>query len=402
MPPQAPDFRQAALWWLKLGFISFGGPAGQIATMHRELVDRRRWISEGRFQHALAYCTVLPGPEAQQLATYIGWLLHGIPGGLVAGGLFVLPSFFVLSGLTWLYLAYGSVPLVAATFSGVKPAIVAVVFLAAWRISKRALKAWPARALAAASLAACLAGLPFPAVVVLALALGATGKFGASGHAAGNVAAADDAVIGDHHAAPAGRPLLVTATSIVLGVVTYAALGDELRALAQFFTGLAFLTFGGAYAVLPYLHDGAIARGWISSAQMMDGLALGETTPGPLIMVVTFVGFVALGWAGAAVATFFTFLPSFFLILAGAPLVEKARAVPSFAGPLAAVSAAVVGVIVHLGLRLAEHALVPGGAPDYIGFGVMLVALYLFIRRDMNMMIVLGGAALVGLLCGLG
>ncbi len=397
-----PSFRDAALWWLKLGFISFGGPAGQIATMHRELVDRRRWISEGRFQHALAYCTVLPGPEAQQLATYIGWLLHGIPGGLVAGGLFVLPSFFVLGGLTWLYLAYGSLPLVAASFGGVKPAVVAVVFLAAWRIGKRALRSWSSRALAVASLAACLAGVPFPAVVLVALALGATGRFGAGGHAAGKVAGDDDAVIGDHHVAPAGRPWLVTACSLALGVATYAALGDELRDLAQFFTGLAFLTFGGAYAVLPYLHDGAIARGWISSAQMMDGLALGETTPGPLIMVVTFVGFVARGWAGASVATIFTFLPSFFFILAGAPLVERARAVPSFAGPLAAVSAAVVGVIVHLGLRLAGHALLPGGSPDYLGVAVVLVALYLFIRRDTNMMIVLGGAAAVGLLRGLG
>ncbi|MBM4368478.1 MAG: chromate efflux transporter [Deltaproteobacteria bacterium] len=402
MAVHAPSFRDAALWWLKLGFISFGGPAGQIATMHRELVERRRWISEGRFQHALAYCTVLPGPEAQQLATYIGWLLHGIPGGIVAGGLFVLPSFFVLSGLTWLYLAYGSMPLVAATFAGVKPAVVAVVFLAAWRIARRALGNWPARGLAAVTLLACLLGVPFPILVLVALALGRTGHFGAARHASSRAAVDDEAVIGDHHAAPPGRPVLVTGASLALGAAAYLLLGDDLRAMAGFFTGLALLTFGGAYAVLPYLHDGAIARGWISSAQMMDGLALGETTPGPLIMVVTFVGFVARGWAGAGVATFFTFLPSFCFILAGAPLVERARAVPSLAGPLAAVSAAVVGVILHLGLRLAQHALLPEGHVDYIALVVMLGSLYLFIRRDTSMMLVLAGAALLGLLRGLG
>ena len=391
-----PTFAEAAGWWLKLGFVSFGGPAGQIATMHREVVERRRWLSEARFQHALAYCTVLPGPEAQQLATYIGWLLHGLPGGIVAGALFILPSLFLLVGLSWAYVDYGNVPAVAAAFRGVQPAIVAVVLLAAWRIARRSLRGWPARALALASLLACLGGVPFPAVVLGAFVLGTTGQFGH--HVGAKVARGDDeAVIGDHTpVAFAARPVLVTAVALVIGGGLAAFLVPDLREMALFFTGLALLTFGGAYAVLPYLHDGAVDRGWAFSAQVMDGLALGETTPGPLIMVVTFVGFLGGGVLGALVATLYTFLPSFVFILAGAPLVEKARQVPKLAGPLAAVSAAVVGVIVHLGIRLGEHALWPGGTLDGAALVVSLLALVALVRFDVGIVSVIGVAAAVG------
>lgn len=391
-----PTFAEAARWWLQLGFISFGGPAGQIATMHREVVERRRWLSEGRFQHALAYCTVLPGPEAQQLATYIGWLLHGLPGGIVAGGLFILPSLFLLVGLSWAYVDYGGAPPVAAAFTGVQPAIVAVVLLAAWRIARRALRGWPARLLAAGSLLACLAGVPFPAVVLGALLLGTTGQFGhLVGHAvsAGN----DDAVVGDHTpVAFAARPVLVVSCALAIGGGAVPFLGPDLQEMAGFFTGLALLTFGGAYAVLPYLHDGAVLRGWATSAQVMDGLALGETTPGPLIMVVTFVGFMGRGVTGALVATLYTFLPSLVFILAGAPLVERARQVPKLAGPLAAVSAAVVGVIVHLGLRLGEHAVVPGGTLDPGALVVAGVALVALVRFEVGIVTVIAASAAVG------
>ena len=398
-----PSFVEASGWWLRLGFISFGGPAGQIATMHQELVARRRWISEGRFQHALAYCTVLPGPEAQQLATYIGWLLHGIPGGLIAGGLFVLPSFFILVGLTWAYQSYGQVAWVAALFSGVKPAVVAIVVLAAWRIGKRSLRATPAKLLAAISLGAALLGAPFPLLVVLALvfgwrfpALAAGATHAGVGKGEGQFVIDDGQAPPPHAAVSYPRIAMIATVAAAIGMVPLPFLSGALREMATFFTGLAFLTLGGAYAVLPYLHDGALAHGWLLPGQMLDGLALGETTPGPLIMVVTFVGYMGSGMSGALVATLYTFLPSFVFILCGGPFVERARSVPRLAGPLGAVSAAVVGVIVHLAIVLGSHVLWVHGNVDWVAMGVMLAGVVALVRFELGIVPLLAVAAAIG------
>lgn len=402
-PPLAPTFAQAARWWFKLGMISFGGPAGQIATMHHELVGQRRWISPARFQHALAFCTVLPGPEAQQLATYIGWLLHGIPGGIVAGGLFILPAFFLLVGLSWAYAAYGNLPWLIAVFAGVKPAVVAVVAFAAWRIGKANLRGWAARVLALGSLVAAFGGVPFPAVVVSALSLGwiwpaiaQAGTHKNTGGDQGKYVIDDESPSPEHAQVHIGRIVAVTGTALALGLLPLGALSEPLREMASFFTGLALLTFGGAYAVLPYLHDGALAHGWLSAGQMMDGLALGETTPGPLILVVTFVGYLGSGVSGAAVATAYTFIPSFVFILCGAPFVERARAVPRLAGPLGAVAAAVVGVIAHLAWVLAAHAVMVNGRIDTFTVVVALASLVLLVRFSVGVTPVLAGAALLG------
>lgn len=404
MPVSPPTFAEAAKWWLRLGFISFGGPAGQIATMHQELVERKRWISEGRFQHALGYCTVLPGPEAQQLATYIGWLLHGIPGGLVAGGLFVLPSFFILVGLTWSYQNYGTVAWVAALFAGIKPAVVAIVLLAAYRIGKRSIRTSASRGLAVVSFGAALAGVPFPIVVLAALVLGSLVPSLAVGGGHGKILDVDgEFVIADGVAPPAHalvsgpRIAAVLALGLVIGALPIPFLGEQLREMASFFTGLAFLTLGGAYAVLPYLHDGAIAHGWLAPGQMLDGLALGETTPGPLIMVVTFVGYLGAGFAGAVVATAYTFLPSFVFILAGGPFVERAREIPRLAAPLGAVSAAVVGVILNLAWVLAQHVVFAIDGVDWRATSIVVASAVALIRYEVGINWVLLGGALAGL-----
>ncbi|MEO8755146.1 MAG: chromate efflux transporter, partial [Casimicrobiaceae bacterium] len=355
-PPIAVSFAEAFRFWIKLGFISFGGPAGQIAIMHTELVERRRWISEKRFLHALNYCMVLPGPEAQQLATYIGWLMHRTWGGLVAGALFVLPSLFILIALSWIYLRFGDVTAVAGIFFGLKPAVTALVLHAAHRIGNRALKNYWMWGMAAAAFIAIFAfDAPFPAIVVAA---GLIGHFGArwapqvfalgGGHGTGKEsygpALIDDGTPTPEHALFSRAHLVkVMVIGLVLWMLAMGALvallgiDGTLTQMGWFFTKAALVTFGGAYAVLPYVYQGAVEQfGWLSGAQMIDGLALGETTPGPLIMVVAFVGFVG-GWfkqvlgpdawflggaLAAAVVTFFTFLPSFVFILAGGPMVE--------------------------------------------------------------------------------
>ena len=375
--------------------MSFGGPAGQIAIMHHDLVDSKRWISERRFLHALNYCMVLPGPEAQQLATYIGWLMHRTWGGVVAGGLFVLPSLVLLIALSWLYLAYGSVPAVAGILYGIKPAVVAIVLHAAWRIGSRALKRPVLWVLAALAFVAIFAfAVPFPAIVLAAAAIGYVGgrvapnEFAVGGgHGAGDDRHAP-AVIDDDTPTPPhalfrwSRLALVVAVCLALWLFALAMLvathgpGAVLPRMGWFFSKAALLTFGGAYAVLPYVYQGAVETyAWLTPAQMIDGLALGETTPGPLIMIVAFVGFVG-GWtkmvfgpeslalagiAGACVATFFTFLPSFFFILAGGPLVETTHGQLRFTAPLTGITAAVVGVIVNLALFFAWHVLWPQG-----------------------------------------
>ena len=398
LPDSAPapiQRAEAFRFWLKLGFISFGGPAGQIAIMHSELVERRRWISENRFLHALNYCMVLPGPEAQQLATYIGWLMHRSWGGIVAGALFVLPSLAILIALSWIYLAFGQVPAVAGLFYGIKPAVTALVMHAAHRIGTRALKNPWMWAIAAASFIAIFAfDAPFPAIV---LAAGLIGHFGGKhapqvfavggGHASakqgyGPALIDDDTPTPAHARFSRGRLLRVLAIGLGLWAVVMAALiawrglDGALAQMGWFFTKAAMMTFGGAYAVLPYVYQGAVEhQHWLSGPQMIDGLALGESTPGPLIMVVAFVGFLggwqhallgpdalfAAGALAASVVTFFTFLPSFVFILAGGPLVESTHGKLQFTAPLTAITAAIVGVIVNLAAFFAYHVFWPAG-----------------------------------------
>jgi chromate transporter len=435
-PPRAPAFGAALRFWLKLGFVSFGGPAGQIALMHQELVERRRWISERRFLHALNYCMLLPGPEAQQLATYLGWLLHRTWGGIVAGALFVLPSLVLLAALSWVYAAFGDVKWVAGAFYGIKPAVIAIVAQAAVRIGRRTLHGpVPWGIAAGAFVAIALLELPFPGVVASAAMLGWwLGRRAPhmvmppppqAKALAGTPAAA--AVVGDDTPIPAHarfsrrRLAIVLATGAALwlgGMLLLAALWgprDAPSAMAWFFTKAALLTFGGAYAVLPYVYQGAVSgHGWLTGAQMMDGLALGESTPGPLIMVVAFVGFMG-GWnlqvlgpawpaAGgllcAVVATFFTFLPSFVFILAGGPLVESTRGSLRVGAPLAAVSSAVVGVIASLAVFFAGHVIWPEGfghAPDGTALALGVAALVALLRFGVSVPALMGAALLAGL-----
>ena len=407
--PPTPTLLEAMRFWLKLGFISFGGPAGQIAMMHDELVDKRRWISERRFLHALNYCMLLPGPEAQQLATYLGWLLHRTRGGIIAGALFVLPSLLILIALSWLYMTFGQTPLVAGLFYGIKPAVTAMVVHAAHRIGSRTLSNGALWAIAAAAFVAIFAfDVPFPAIVLGAALVGviggrlAPGHFATGGGHASAVASAGPAVIDDDtptpvHARFTARRLLEVATigvalwALPMGLLA-AFLGWDhtLTQMGWFFTKAALLSFGGAYAVLPYIYQGAVADfGWLSSSQMMDGLALGESTPGPLIMIVAFVGFVgawgkapfgpdALFLAGALAAvlvTWFTFLPSFLFIFAGGPLVESTHGDLKFTAPLTAITAAVVGVIANLAVFFGYPVLWPTGFSGGLEFVAAVIAL---------------------------
>jgi chromate transporter len=440
------SFAEALRFWLKLGFISFGGPAGQIAVMHRELVEQRRWISEKRFLHALNYCMLLPGPEAQQLATYIGWLMHRTAGGVVAGVLFVLPSLFILIALSWVYVVFGQLPLVAGLFYGIKPAVAAIVLQAVHRIGSRSLRT-PAKApilwaVALSSFVAIyFADVPFPAIVLGAAVAGwlgarfAPAQFaGGGGHGGAHkhygVALIDDDTPTPAHARfrPA-RLAAVVAAGLLLWLLPMTLLvawqgGSNLHenTLAQmgwFFTKAALLTFGGAYAVLPYVYQGAVEHfQWLSAAQMIDGLALGETTPGPLIMVVAFVGFLG-GWAkqvlgpealflgaalAATVATWFTFLPSFIFILAGGPLVESTHGKLQFTAPLTAITAAVVGVIASLALFFLAHIAIRQGVQgswlariDGVALLLAAGAAIALLRYKLGVIPVIAGCAAAGL-----
>jgi chromate transporter len=418
--PAAIPFGEAFRFWLKLGFISFGGPTGQIAIMHQELVEKRRWISENRFLHALNYCMVLPGPEAQQLATYIGWLMHRTWGGIIAGGLFVLPSVFILIALSWIYVTWGNVPLVAGIFYGIKPAVTAIVLAAAHRIGSRALKHPALWAIAGAAFVAIFAlDVPFPAIVVAAGILGYVGgrfaprAFAAGGahsgaHASYGPAVIDDATPVPPHAVFSWRKFWaygaagVALWALVLGALTLASgWQGTLAQMGWFFTKAALVTFGGAYAVLPYVFQGAVEHyGWLTAPQMIDGLALGETTPGPLIMVVAFVGFLGAGVAGALVATFFTFLPSFVFIFMGAPFIETTHGNLRFSAPLTGITAAVVGVILNLALFFAWHVLWPQGRDgpfDWISAAIGLAALVALMRFKAGVVPVIGICAAAGL-----
>ncbi len=433
-PPAPVSMGEAFKYWLKLGFISFGGPAGQIALMHQELVEKRRWISEHRYLHALNYCMLLPGPEAIQLAIYIAWLMHGVRGAVVAGVLFFLPAFFLLSLLAGIYLAFGDVPLVQGIFYGIKPAVVAVVLFAAWRIGSRALKnevLWIMAALAFIGI--FFFHIDFPWIVLTAGILGAIGgkfwpaKFkGGGGHGASNKAYGP-AIIDDNTPTPAHAKFswgklalkLIAFVAIWLAAMFAISGNQTLTDMGAFFTKAAFLTIGGAYAVLPYVYQGGVEHyTWLSGPQMMDGLALGETTPGPLIMIVTWVGYlggvakgvfgnpIAGGIAGAAVATFFTFLPSFLFILAGGPLVEATRDEIKFTAPLTGITAAVVGVIINLAVFFAWHTFWPKGteAAPFAGsfeWLPVLIAMAAFIalwRYKVDIMRVIAACALTGLL----
>ena len=432
MSDTAPvSFRDALRFWLKLGFISFGGPAGQIAIMHRELVEQKRWISEKRFLHALNYCMVLPGPEAQQLATYIGWLMHGTWGGIVAGALFVLPSLVILIVLSWIYVAFGNVPLIAGILYGIKPAVTAIVLAAAWRIGGKTLKnTWLWAISVAAFVAIFFGDIPFPAIILSAAILGAVGgriapeKFVPGGGHSAAASNEDDAFIGDNVPTPPhaifrlSRLLLYAGIGMGMWIVAmvllavHSGIDGTLVQMGWFFTKAALLTFGGAYAVLPYVYQGAVENfQWLTATQMIDGLALGETTPGPLIMVVAFVGFVG-GWTkavlgpdalflgaalAASVVTFFTFLPSFLFILIGGPLVEATHGKMKFTAPLTAITAAVVGVIVNLACFFAWHVWWPAatrdapfvGPFDWFSMLLTLAAAIALMRYKVSVMIVI-------------
>jgi chromate transporter len=433
-PPNPVSFWQAFLFWLKLGFISFGGPAGQIAMMHQELVEKRRWLSEQRFLHALNYCMLLPGPEAQQLATYIGWLMHRSLGGVVAGVLFVLPSLLILIGLGWIYLAYGHLPAISGVLYGIKPAVTAIVLFAAYRIGSRALQNWLLWSLAGlAFLAIFIFDMPFPLIVLSAAIFGALGgklapaKFKMGGGHGASQKSYGPALIDDQTPTPdhALFSWLRLAKVMLFGLLLWGgAIGflysqygwsGALTQMAWFFTKAALLTFGGAYAVLPYVYQGAVETfNWLSPQQMMDGLALGETTPGPLIMVVTFVGFVA-GWSkelfggeqlflagavAASVVTYFTFLPSFVFILAGGPLVESTHGNLKFTAPLTAITAAVVGVILNLAWFFAVHVFYPNGYGeqiDTVAVVISLAALIALLRFKIGVISVILVCGVIGL-----
>jgi len=433
--PDPVSFRQAFRFWLKLGFISFGGPAGQIAIMHQELVERRRWISERRFLHALNYCMLLPGPEAQQLAVYLGWLMHRTGGGVVAGLLFILPSLFLLMLLSWIYLAYGHVPAIAGVLYGIKPAVTAIVLFAAYRIGSRALKnslLWTLAALAFVAIFALHA--PFPLIVLIAACLGTIGgriapdKFAVGGGHGGVKQSYGPALIDDDTPTPEHARFrwmhlfkIAVAGLLLWGGVIGLLCGQygwngALTQMGWFFTKAALLTFGGAYAVLPYVYQGAVEHyHWLSAAQMIDGLALGETTPGPLIMIVTFVGFLG-GWSqlpfgpdallmsgvvAAAVVTYFTFLPSFLFILAGGPLVESTHGNLKFTAPLSAITAAVVGVILNLAVFFAWHVFWPQGFEgrfDGIAALIGAGALLSLFRYKVGVIPVIAACGVAGLL----
>ncbi len=426
-----PSFKEAFWFWLKLGFISFGGPAGQIAIMHEFLVEKKKWISESRFLHALNYSMILPGPEAQQLATYTGWLIHGTRGGLVAGIFFVLPSMFILLVLSSIYAVYEEVPVVYSIFQGLKPAIIAIIILALIKIGRRSLKTL--LHLVFAILAFILLfffSVPFPAIVLGALFIGFLIQFLSTDKEStvqqNSQAEANEATyyINSNSTASKGyfswtkllKQILISTILWCIPLVAFYFLSshfDFWKDLILFFTKAAFVTFGGAYAVLPYVAQVSVEKlHWLTELQMIDGLALGETTPGPLVMVLVFVGFMAgfnssggllsMGALGLITTTFYTFLPCFFFIFAGAPLIEKTRDNKLIKEALNWVTAAVVGVILNLTIYLGRAVLFP----EVFSFRYMnwtaiawlvtsLIALYKF---KVNMIVWIGISALYGII----
>jgi chromate transporter len=416
-----PSFAVAVRFWLKLGCISFGGPAGQIGIMQTELVDRRGWVDQRSFLTGLNFCTLLPGPEAIQLATYIGWRLHGLRGGLAAGGLFLLPGALIMLALSWLAALHRDTPLVAAVFAGLKPVVVAIVLAAVWRIGRRALRGGPAVALAAAAFVAIYGlGIDFPWIV---LAAGLTGWLAARAGLSSFAAPAHGDVAAVGHGSPArvggrgwrriGILVAVFATLWAVPVAGVIAVfgTTPFVDVAALFTTAAFVTFGGAYAVLPYVADAAVDHyGWLSAGEMLNGLALAETTPGPLILVLQYVGFFA-GWNAAAgtgaqglaaavaagLTTYVTFLPSFLFIFAGAPYVEAVHRVPALGSALGAITAAVVGVVLNLAVFFATAVFLPPNGVDWPAVGLAAAALAVLLRFAIGLHWMVAAGAVAGL-----
>ncbi len=409
------SFREAFWYWLKLGFISFGGPTGQIAMMHKEVVERKKWMAEDHFLHALNFCMLLPGPEAQQLATYIGWQLHGTRGALVAGILFVLPSVFILWGLSWIYVALGTIPSVAALFFGLKPAVAAIVAEAVIRIGKKSLKNKALVALAALSfISIYFLNLPFPVIVLGAGIIGYALNSRLTGVSASSSNDAPDIEL----TAADGwlRAFRITVIGLILWLLPVVLLGlwrgwdDILVNIGILFSKASVVTFGGAYAVLGYISQQAVHfYGWLLPEQMMDGLGLAETTPGPLIMVNQFVAYVAAythapglapalaGAIAGLVATWVTFTPSMLWIFIGAPYIESLRKNVKLASALTAITVAVVGVVLNLGVQFAHHTLRPdAGGFEWYALVAAVVAFIGMQYRKWPMIPVIIGSALAG------
>jgi chromate transporter len=425
---QSPSLKQAFLYWLKLGFTSFGGPAGQIALMHQDLVHDKKWISEERFLHALNFCILLPGPEAQQLAIYMGWLLHKTLGGLIAGLLFILPAFFMLCGLAFVYMRYGELAEIQGFFAGVKPAIVALVLFAAYRMGSKTLKnQWLIGIAACAFMSILFLNAAFPLILIMAGLIGIiANRFFPASYQRGlknnktSTEKASDSSSKNHHQATWAKSLktLLIGGGVIIGSLTALifafGLDHFLVKTAWFYTKAAFLTFGGAYAVLPYVFQGAVDHyHWLTSQQMIDALALGESTPGPLIMVITFISFVS-GWTHLAlptlsslhsgltvalIATLFTFLPSFLMIFLGAPLIEHTRDQSKLYAPLTAITAAVVGLILNLGITLADHTLWQTEVLDihWMSVAIAIIAFIALQRYQANTLLVILVSGLLGI-----
>jgi len=396
-PVESVSFRTALKFWIKLGFISFGGPAGQIAIMHQEIVERRGWMGEHQFLRALNFCMLLPGPEAQQLATYIGWRLHGYAGGLVAGAFFVIPSIFFMLLLSYLAVAHVDVPAIAAAFYGIQPVVVAVVVEAVIRIGKKALKRRILYGFAAAAfIAIYFLGIPFPLIIAAAALGGLALRLlpGETDKAAGERRAeSDSAHPSTWHILKVFLVCLVLWGLVVGTVTAWRGTGDVLADEAFFFTKAAFVTFGGAYAVLSYIADFAVGSGWLSPAQMLIGLGLAESTPGPLIMVTQYVGFLG-GWhlhgnlapltagiLGALITTYVTFLPCFFFIFAGAPYVEALAGNQRIQAALTGVTAAVVGVILNLAVWFGLKVIFPESGPIDLFALVAALSSFVLLKR---------------------
>jgi len=423
---QPPSFREAFLFWLKLGFISFGGPTGQIAMMHTEVVEKKKWVGERHFLHALNFCMLLPGPEAQQLAIYIGWLLHKTRGGIVAGALFVIPSIFILWALSYIYVAYGHVPSIAAIFYGLKPAVLAIVAAAVIRIGGKALKNAVMWAIAMVAFAAIyFFHVPFPLIIVGAGIIGLIGGkilpqffLGSLDRDARSTSSVEDVGPSPTPRSSFIRVFQISATWIFLWWLPLAFAGiflgtqDTLFREGLFFSKAALVTFGGAYAVLPYVSQLAVEHyQWLRADQMLDGLGLAETTPGPLIMVLQFVGFLG-GWnhpgnlppllaatLGALITTWTTFVPCFLWVFLGAPYIEKLRGAKQLTAALSTVTAAVVGVILNLAVWFGVHVMFPGGANvDWFAIVVCAIAFLGMLRWKWNIIPVILGSGLLGLI----
>jgi chromate transporter len=430
--PVKPTFKEAFLFWLKLGFISFGGPAGQIAIMHEFLVEKKKWISESRFLHALNYCMLLPGPEAQQLATYTGWLLHGVRGGIVAGFLFIFPSVLILLGLSIAYVQFGKITWIASLFIGLKPAVIAIVLLALLKIGKKSLLSPFHYGVAVASfILIFFFNISFPLIIVLAIVIGFIGqKLAPSFFKTNNASTVTDAEERSYYLNSFSKPVgqQEGATQAFVKVLVGCVLGaiplllfyffrtdfPFWFQLSTFFTKAAFVTFGGAYAVLPYVAQESVEHfQWLTQFEMIDGLALGETTPGPLIIILVFVGFmagyntngsIADGTLGLATTAFYTFLPSFVFILVGAPFVERTKDNVNLKAVLAIITSAVVGVILNLTLYLGKAVLFPQGMqhlPDAFSIVWLVVSIIALYRFKINMITWIGVSALAGLLYSL-